>query len=112
MFTKESSDYRKNGHYIIGGEHFFSIWKFKNLVVEDYNNKNFNKKTTHRFNISNNNLANYNEAEKITKRYPDIIAYEAKPDFGEFDSVLIFPIYNLIEFYKISDDVEFRIDIE
>jgi|GEM_PF-1294380 len=110
MFSKNSEEWRSNGHYIINEMHFMSIWKFKNCVLDDYNRKKTgNSKTTHIFTFSNTNEINYKEAEKITKRFPEIIAFESKPDLGKFDSVLIFPVHNLLDFYNTPEDVEFRI---
>jgi len=82
-FTKGDSEYISNGHYSIEGTEYMSIWTFKK-----HNNiePNFDK---------------INGPEGIKLFDMGIKSYDSKPDFGNYDSVLLYPINELTAFYNI-----------
>ena len=77
-YSKNSPEYRDNGHYVIDGEDFMSVWTFKN---------------NHSYTSSNNTTINGNEGKQLAQQCSKV--YSSKPDFGGFNEILIFPVIEL-----------------
>lgn len=82
QLSKESIEYRSNGHYVIEGESHFSIWAYKNRMGIK----------------TNNNSENGHDSANLFSR--GVRAFHSKPDFGNFDDVLLFSLTDLDKFYN------------
>ena len=76
MLTKESNEYRSNGHYQVNGEDWMSVWTYKKKNGLDF--KDYAK--------------NSSDGLYMTSRYESIVS---KPDFGNFDEINIFKVSDL-----------------
>lgn len=82
-YSKNSSEYIANGHYNIEGVEYMSIWTFKN-----------------RHNIKPNDWnSNGEEGQELIDSGVKI--HSSKPDFGKFDTIYIYTIKDLEEFYGV-----------
>lgn len=82
MYAKNDKEYVSNGHYLINGNEFMSIWTFKKIKgIEP-------------------NFDGVNGPEGIKLFDMGIESHESKPDFGNYDTVQIYPISELIKFYN------------
>jgi uracil-DNA glycosylase len=82
IFKKGDSEYLSNGFYKIEGEEFMSIWSYKK-----------------RNDISpNTNSINGDDGIELFNQ--GIMSFESKPDFGNFDKVLLYPKVDLDRFYN------------
>lgn len=81
-FKKGDKEYISNGHYLIENIYYMSIWTFKkqNGIEPNYDA--------------------VNGPEGIQLFDLGIKSYNSKPDFGNYDSVLIYPVDELKSFYK------------
>lgn len=82
-FKKGDSEYISNGYYSIEGDEYMSIWTFKK-----------------RNNISPN-FDKVNGPEGIELFEKGVKTYDSIPDFGGYDSVLLYPIDELKSFYQV-----------
>ena len=81
IYSKESPEYKGNGHYIINDIEYMSVWTFKNK--HDLPQKSQNP----------------NEGKELSSISSDKLA--SKPDFGSFDSIYIYPVADLEDYYGI-----------
>lgn len=82
QFSKNDPEYRGNGHYVIDGIEFMSIWTYKNKFSAGINN------------------TKQNGAEAVELSNLNIDIRRSKPDFGNFDNIYIYPVSELNNFYK------------
>lgn len=83
-FSKDSPEYRSNGHYRINGKDFMSVWTYKK---------------THGFSpTENTNPKNSEEGRQLAQICSEV--HSTKPDFGRFPEILVFPVDELNSFYK------------
>lgn len=82
VFKEGDSEYISNGHYLIDGVNYMSVWTYKN--------KNRIEPNTTRINGS--------EGIQLSAR--NITIYESEPDYGNFGKILLYPEAVLEEFYK------------
>lgn len=83
-FDKTSPEYISNGHYRINGTDFMSVWTFKK--------KNMGMTTPNKTDI------NGPEGKKLAQICDEV--YSTKPDFGNFNEILVFPIEELKKYYS------------
>ena len=83
-FSKESPEYISNGHYLINGTDFMSVWTFKRK---------------HSGTTENTTPINGDEGKELARTCSEV--YSTKPDFGGFSEILIFPIKELKEHYNV-----------
>ena len=76
MLTKDSSEYRSNGHYQVDGEDWMSIWTYKKKNGLDFKDSDQNK----------------SDGLNMTSKYESIAS---KPDVGPFDEINIFKVADL-----------------
>ncbi len=81
-YSKEDPEYRGNGHYVIDGVEFMSIWTYKRF-------KNLSGNTTSQ---------NGDEAIKLSNL--GIKAIATTPDIGNFDKIYVYPTSDLNNFYN------------
>ena len=80
-FDKDSSEYKSNGHYEIGGVDYMSIWAFKK-----------------RNNISpNDKESNGREGRELTAKYKEI--HSSSPDFGGYSKIFLYKLSDLEDYY-------------
>ena len=82
QYSKEDPEYRGNGHYVIDGIEYMSIWTYKK------------KKGM----MNNSNSINGAEAIELTSN--GVSSKRSKPDFGGFDNIYLYPYTDLNNFYK------------
>lgn len=82
-FKKGDSEYISNGHYSIEDSEFMSIWTFKK---QNGIEPNFDK---------------VNGPEGIELFNMGVKTYDSIPDFGNYDSVLLYPVDELKSFYGV-----------
>ena len=84
IYSKESKEYISNGHYLVDGVEFMSVYNFKlkfDLSQTDRTNRNVNEG---------------GELFKICS-----VKHQVKPDFGKFDKVWVYPVEELKDFYGV-----------
>jgi hypothetical protein len=81
-YSKESPEYRGNGHYEINGDEFMSIWTFKN-----------------KHGIKSDTTANGDEGKEIASK--GSVTHTSTPDFGQFSKIIIYSVKSLEEFYGV-----------
>ena len=84
-FSKDSVEYRNNGHYVIDGKEFMSVQTFKN---------------NHRGTSANTTSINGDDGKLLAQKCS--VVYSSKPDFGGFNEILIFPLDELKEYYNVQ----------
>ena len=82
QYTKNDPEYRDNGYYVIEGAEYMSIWTYKNR-------KRVGVNTT---------AVNGQEARALASNGTPYLT--SKPDFGNFDQILIYPVEELNNFYN------------
>ena len=82
-FKKGDPEYIANGHYNIDGIHFMSIWTFKNKHGLE----------------PNSNKVNGIQGIELTAK--GVGTFDSIPDFGNFDSVLLYPVSSLEDYYDV-----------
>ncbi len=80
-YSKESNEYRGNGHYLIDGEHWFSIWSYKR-----------------RNRISGSTSENASEGRSISSM--GCGTHSSTPDFGGWSEIVLYPKHALDSFYN------------
>ena len=83
-FSKDSNEYRNNGHYSIGGQDFMSVWTFKN---------------NHNGTSANTTSINGNDGKLLAQKCS--VVHSSKPDFGGYSEILIFSVNELEDFYNL-----------
>jgi hypothetical protein len=81
MLSKESSEYRSNGHYVINGENWMSVWTYK----------------------KNNGIEPMDSASNSAQGKEMHASYEAiasKPDFGNYDKIYLYNDSDLNTYYR------------
>lgn len=82
-YSKDSTEYRDNGHYEIDGIEFMSIWTFKR-----------------KHNIKpNDSSSNGKEGQELGSKVGDI--HTSTPDFGNFDKIFLYSVESLEGFYGV-----------
>lgn len=82
-YSKENNEYRGNGHYVIDGVEFMSVWTFKNkhgIQPNDWK-------------------SNGNEGQELISQGGKV--HSSTPDFGNFDKIYIYPVSDLEEYYGV-----------
>lgn len=82
QFSKNDPEYRGNGHYVIDGIEYMSIWTYKNKFSTGIN------------------TTKQNGAEAVELSNLNIDIRRSKPDFGNFDTIYMYPVSDLHSFYK------------
>jgi hypothetical protein len=82
LYSKKSPEYISNGHYLIDGKEYMSVWTYKNNYV--------------RF-VENCTELNVQEGRSLSVECSS--SFYAKPDKGPFKKVLIFPVDELYKFF-------------
>ncbi len=82
QFSQNDPEYKGNGHYIIDGIEYMSIWTYK-------------KKKGH---SNNSNSVNGEEGIQLTAN--GVETKRTKPDFGGFDNIYVYPVEELNKFYN------------
>lgn len=82
MFSKNSKEYISNGHYLIDGIEYYSIWTFKRKCGIERNSNDSNS-------VDSINLLSKNVKCK-----------QSIPDIGNFDEVKLFSKVDLFNYYK------------
>ncbi len=80
-FKKGDAEYISNGHYNIDGIHYMSIWTYKNKHGIE----------------PNTNKINGTQGAEMTAK--GIETCDSIPDIGNFDSVFIYPVSVLEDYY-------------
>ena len=82
-YKKGCSEYISNGHYEIDSIRYMSIWSFKKShnIEPNYDN------------------VNGPEGRELSSN--GVRSFESKPDFGNYDMVLIYPISDLENYYGV-----------
>ena len=81
QYSKFDPEYRGNGHYVIEGIEYMSIWTYKNKTGKGINTTSTNAQ----------------EARELASQGTHYLT--SKPDFGNFDQILIYPLEVLNSFY-------------
>jgi len=81
-FSKESPEYKANGHYVIDGIEFMSIWSFKN-----------------RHGIKSDTVANGREGKELAAKGVEIHTSTADIDYSK--PILIYKLSSLEEYYGV-----------
>ena len=82
-YSKDSSEYQSNGHYIIDGTEFMSVWTFKNnhgIQPNDWK-------------------SNGTEGQELIAE--GVKVHSSTPDFGNFDKIYIYPVNDLEVYYGV-----------
>jgi hypothetical protein len=82
QFCKEDPEYRGNGHYVIEGIEYMSVWTFKNKFFMGIN------------------TTKQNGEDAISLSSLGVKTQRSKPDFGNFDNIYIYPVSDLNNFYQ------------
>jgi hypothetical protein len=83
QYKKGDPEYLSNGHFTINGTDYMSIWAFKK-----------------RYELHpNDNDANGDDGIKLSRS--GIPAIDSEPDFGNFSSVLLYPVSELEAFFNV-----------
>jgi hypothetical protein len=82
QYTKNDPEYRDNGYYVIEGAEYMSIWTYKNRKRVGVNRT----------------AVNGQEARALASIGTPYLT--SKPDFGNFDQILIYPVEELNNFYN------------
>jgi hypothetical protein len=84
QYKQGDPEYISNGHYTIEGADFMSIWAFKK------------RHELH----PNDDDANGDDHFRLRKS--DTPFHDSEPDFGNFSSVLLYPVAVLEEFFNVT----------
>ena len=87
LLTKDGPEYLNNGHYKIDGQDFMSVWTFKNTHKLFEKSKSLEKSK------------NLIEGGELFTRCS--VKYKSKPEIGNYDSVYIYPVSELEDYYGI-----------
>jgi hypothetical protein len=88
QYSKEDPEYRGNGHYLIDGIEYMSVWTYKK------------KKDMP------NNSNSMNGAEAIKLSTNGVKSMRSKPDFGNFDNIYIYPVSRFEEFLSKNKKIK------
>lgn len=81
QYSKEDQEYISNGHYLIDGVEYMSIWTYKN------------KKSV------GENSTQMNASEARTLASMGLKCISTKPDFGNFSQIYIYRVEDLDGYY-------------